>query len=452
MIPTITASSVYSVLGNNSSYVPLAIKDVANSCGLTTASYIAGDKVEGKDRFIDEFGTQIIWLGGLPFFNKIFSLLLFKPAKLDSKIDARILKDQNILKTALEMAPTEAIKNSLTNVASHQKQFKALTIARFAAASVATTLSYLGLTKFRHKYTEEQIKKDYFAKQKLNQKLNNKFESSAVPFSAAFSDVHSNKKSNGKDKNPSFTGGFQDFIFDPVRNLMLVDGAITTERLSHARNPQDFFGYVLKEGGFWLFMYFAGPMIAKSLEKSAEKKHNKSIDLDARVIENETFKKAFADGSIKNHLAAFKNADKSDVDIYKFVVNNINSANEEKSNVNLIVNMAKESDVIECIKVGGKEKVDTRRFIDLDSLRGVYNKVEKLLGQYETSGESVDDFFKAVRKLKRGAVLKNIGACIGALGVAVPAIMLIARHFSPEYQVKKDIESKLAAETANNHQ
>lgn len=446
MIPKITASTVYSILGNNSSYVPLAIKDVANSCGLTAASYIAGDKAEGKDRFIDEFGTQIIWLGGLPAFNKLFSLILFKPAKLDSKIDARILKNSKILKAAQELAPSETIKNSLKAAASHQKQFKILTVARFAAASVATTLSYLGLTKFRHKYTEDQIKKEYFEKQKNKHVSFMDKTSSAVPFSAAFSAVHNNKQNNN---HPTFTGGVQDFIFDPVRNLMLVDGAITGERLSHSRNPQDFFGYVLKESGFWIFMYFAGPMIAKALEKNAENKHKKSIDLDARVIENERFKEAFANGTIKNHLKSFKDADISDVNIYKFAVNNINSANNEKTNINLIVDMAKESDIIECIKINNKNKVDTRKFIDLESLRGVHHKVEKLLTQFEQSGENVDDFFNSVRRLKRASVLKNIGACIGALGILVPSIMLLVRQFSPEYQVKKDIEQKLAAEFEN---
>lgn len=445
MISNITASTVYSILGNNSSYVPLAIKDVANSCGLTAASYIAGDKVEGKDRFIDEFGTQIIWLGGLPAFNKLFSYLLFKPAKLDPKVDVRILKNKEILTAAAELAPTESLKNTLKTATAHQKQLKILTVARFAAASVATTLSYLGLTKFRHKYTEEQIKKDYFERQKKHRSSHHSVKSSEVPFSSAFANVHNQTARKDKsNNNVSFTGGFQDFIFDPVRNLMLVDGAITTERLSHSRNPQDFLGYVLKEGGFWLFMYFAGPMIAKALEKNAEQKHNKSIDLDARVIENERFKAAFADGTIKNHLAAFKNADKSDVDIYKYAVNNVNSVNPERTNINLVVDMAKESDIIECIKINGKNKVDTRRYIDLDSLRGVHGKIEKLLNQYEQSGETVDEFFKSVRKLKRGAVLKNIGACIGALGVLVPAIMLLVRQFSPEYQVKADIEKKLA--------
>lgn len=99
----------------------------------------------------------------------------------------------------------------------------------------------------------------------------------------------------------------------------------------------------------------------------------------------------------------------------------------------------------------GSEKVDTRKYIDLNNLRGVAQKMEKLLNQYESSGESLDGFFASVRKLKRTAVIKNIGACIGALGVAVPAIMLIVRHFSPEYQVKKDIEKQLEESLVKNN-
>ena len=100
MIPNITASTVYSTLGNNSSLIPLAIKDVANSCGLTAASYIAGDTVEGKDRFIDEFGTQAIWLGGIPTYKFLLDKLMFKPAKLDPNVDVRLFKNPQILKAA----------------------------------------------------------------------------------------------------------------------------------------------------------------------------------------------------------------------------------------------------------------------------------------------------------------------------------------------------------------
>ena len=229
----------------------------------------------------------------------------------------------------------------------------------------------------------------------------------------------------------------QDFIFDPVQNLMIVDGIITGERLSHAKNPQDFFGYVVKEGSFWAFMYFAGLLIAKALEKAADKK-GKSIDLDARVIFNEKLKEAFKDGSIKAHLDEFKAADLSDVDVYKFAV--------KPENKNLVVEFAKQSDIIELVK--GSDKVDTRRYIDLGNLRGVGQKLEKLLGQYEKSGDTLDEFFKSVRSLKKGAILKNIGSCIGALGILAPAVMLISRKFGTgsDYQVRKDIEKQFNAE------
>ena len=424
MIPNITASTIYSTLGNNSSLIPLAIKDIANSSGLTAASYLAGDKLEGKDRFIDEFGTQAIWLGGLPTFKYLLGKGLCKPKNFDYKIDARILKDKNILKAAQEFAPTEAIKNSIAHAAENAKAYKGITLAKFIGATVLTALSYFGLTKFRHQYTENQIKKDYIARKNIDK------EFKEVSFSSAFDEVH-NKKNNSQ---VSFTG-LQSFMFDPVRNLMLVDVAITGERFSHARNKQDFTGYVIKEGSFWFFIYFAGQKIAKAIENFTNKKYNKSIELDARVIESTEFKQAFANGSVKSHLEAFKAADKSNVDIYKFAV--------KPDTKNLVVDMAKKSDIITLLKKS--DKVDTRKYIDLDALRGVNSKIEKLLSQFETSGQSVDDFFKSLRKLKRGSVLINIGSCIAALGIIAPSIMLALRKFgnNSEYQVKKDVEARL---------
>jgi uncharacterized protein YjgD (DUF1641 family) len=435
MIPKITASTVYSKLGDNSSLVPLAIKDIANSCGLTAASYMSGDNAEGKDRFIDEFGTQAIWLWGIPVYKKLLDIALFKQAKLDPEVDARILKNKDILQTAKEMAPTESIKNSLKAVAENQSKFKALTVAKFAASTILTAGTYLGLTKFRHNYTESKIKKDYFEKMKKQQM--NGYNTENIPFSSAFSHVH---KQNKNSKNVAFTGGVQDFIFDPVKNLMLVDGAITGERLTHAKNPQDFLGYVIKEGFFWAFMYFAGPTLSKALEKFADQK-GKSIDLDSRVIFGKDLEKAFNgkdSGIMPKQIQEFKKAAKSDLELYKFAV--------KPENKNLIIKMAKDSGIITL--ADGSELVDTRKYIDLKELRGICDKAEKLFTQYKKSEQPLDEFLKSVRSLKKASILKNIGACIGALGIIAPAIMLGLRKLNPDYQVRKDIEKKLANQQA----
>ena len=435
MIPKITASTVYSKLGDNSSLVPLAIKDIANSCGLTAASYMSGDNAEGKDRFIDEFGTQAIWLWGIPVYKKLLDIALFKQAKLDPEVDAIILKNKDILQAAKEMAPTETIKNSLKAVAENQSKFKALTVAKFAASTILTAGTYLGLTKFRHNYTESKIKKDYFEKMKKQQM--NGYNTENIPFSSAFSHVH---KQNKNSKNVAFTGGVQDFIFDPVKNLMLVDGAITGERLTHAKNPQDFLGYVIKEGFFWAFMYFAGPTLSKALEKFADQK-GKSIDLDSRVIFGKDLEKAFNgkdSGIMPKQIQEFKKAAKSDLELYKFAV--------KPENKNLIIKMAKDSGIITL--ADGSELVDTRKYIDLKELRGICDKAEKLFTQYKKSEQPLDEFLKSVRSLKKASILKNIGACIGALGIIAPAIMLGLRKLNPDYQVRKDIEKKLANQQA----
>lgn len=422
MIPKISASTIYSVLGNNSSLIPLGIKDVANSCGLTTASYLSGDKLEGKDRFIDEFGTQAIWLGGIPTYKFLLNKTLFKHFGLDAEIDPRLFKDKKILTLAKEFAPTQEIKDSIKKASKQQILFKNLAMTKFIASTALTALTYFGLTKFRHKYTENQVKKEYFAKHK-----NENNSGKEVPFSSAFAPVN-------KGKNLSFTGGIQDFMFDPVRNLMLVDGAITAERLTHSRNPQDFLGYVIKEGSFWLFMYLAGPMISKYLERHAEKHFNKSIDLDARVIESEELKNAFKNGDLKTHLESFKK-NKTNSQIYKFAVN--------PQTENLVIEMAKKSDIITVLD--NSDVIDTRKYIDIKDLKGIASKLEKLYSQYETSGQDLETFFKSVRKLKRSSVIKNMGSCIGALGVIAPVIMLLMRKCgnNSEYQVKKDIEAQL---------
>ena len=121
--------------------------------------------------------------------------------------------------------------------------------------------------------------------------------------------------------------------------------------------------------------------------------------------------------------------------------------------------MAKKSDIITTFKEGEfKGQIDTRAYIDIDEVKGVKNKLEKLNNQFKNSKlhnshneiESLDIFLNQVKKLKRASVLKNIGACIGALGVIVPAIMVGIRYLgkdNKDFQVKKDIERKLAFES-----
>ena len=434
MIPAITASEyIYSKLGSNASLLPLAVKDLANSSGLTAGSYITGKDVEGKDRFIDEFGTEAIWLGGIPFFKKFTDLTFYKLLGIDPKFDVRNLKNKDILAKAIEKAPTEEIKQSIIKISKNPKYTKNLAIAKFAFSTLAAIATYAGLTKFRQHYRLEE------AKEELKEKAQNKQPSAKtsnlmqqkVP--QAFAPVHSSKK--GKDV--SFSGALQDFMFNPVKNLMILDGSITAERLASSQSQQELINYTIKEAGTWFFMYFAGSMIQKHLENKAKV----PIKLDSMIIESKELKQAFKDNSIKTSLDAYEKVIKDtskEIDIYNFIHENPD---------NFIVKMAKQSKLIKTLKKS--DKIDTRAYIDITDFKNLKSNIEELYKK--APQDNIDKYLKQVVKSKRIAVLKNIGICIGALGVAVPAIMIAMRYILPnnrEYKVmemaKKENQKELS--------
>lgn len=421
----INAAKIYSTLGNPNSLVPLGVKDVSSCLGMTAGSYATG-KEEGFDRFIDEFGTETLWLGGIPAFKWLFDKTVFKSFGLDSKIDPRNLKNMDIFEKIKEHAPNEEIKKNLEKAEKNKKLFKNLAATKFVASTVLAALTYVGMTRLKQHYTEQKIRKNLIKEYNDSQKAKN------------------NQPTDNNVSNPSFKGigkVVEEFAFSPVKNMYIMDGFITTERLSDSRSSQEFVGYAIKEGSCLCFLYYAGGKIQEWMEKNANKKYNKSITLDSRVLEDNKFKQAFVDGSIEKSIKEFENANSSDINLYEFL---------HKNPDNKIVQIAKQSDVISTYK--NTNKIDTRAFIDLKEVENVNKQVSELYGQYKSSlakGESYDSFFNGVRKLKRKSIINSLGACILALGVVTPAIMLIKRltdKSGSEFQTKKDIKEKLIKE------
>lgn len=419
----INPAKIYSTLGNPNSLIPLAVKDLSATAGMTAGSFVTG-KEEGQDRFIDEIGTEFIWLLGIPMFKWLFDKSVFKGLGLDSKFDARNLKDKEIFEKIKKYAPDENVKKDIEKIGKNKKMFKNAVAAKFVVATALTVGSYIGLTKLKQNYTENKIRKNLIEEHNQKQK------------------AEEEQKKNGS--NPSFKGFgkvVEYFAFNPVRNMYVLDGFITGERLKDSRSPQEFIGYGIKEASTLCFMYYAGDKIMEAFEKWAKKKHNKTIGLDARVLEEGALKKAFEDGSIEKSIAEFKNANTSKANLYEFL---------HKNPDNMIVKVAKKSDIIQLYK--NTDKIDTRKYIDLKEFEGVNFKVEELYKQYKEAlgkGESSEKFFNGVKKLKRNSIKLSIGACIFALGVLTPAMMVFKRFMGKddkEFQTKKEIREKLVKE------
>ena len=425
----INPAKIYSTLGNPNSLIPLGVKDVSSCVGMTAGSYVTG-KEEGFDRFIDEFGTETLWLGGIPALKWIYDKTVFKAFGLDAKIDPRNLKDMDMFEKVKKYAPSEEIKKNLEKAGENKRLFKNLAATKFFASTILAAGAYVGLTKLKQKYTDQKIRKnlikEYQEEVKKKEVENQKNEK----------DV--------KTGQPSFKGLgkiVEEFAFSPVKNMYILDGFITTERLKDSRTPQEFAGYVIKEGSALLFLYYAGKKIQQFMENSAKKKHDKSITLDSRVLESEELKKIFHDGTIEKSIKDFDAANTSNGNLYEFL--HQNPENE-------VVKIAKKSDVLKTY--GKTNKIDTRAFVDFDEVKGINKQVNELYTQYKNAlkkGETTEEFFTKVRKLKRNSINMNIGACILALGVITPAIMLLKRKTDKggsEFQTKKEIKEELIKE------
>lgn len=442
MTLAITAGTIYSTLGNNNSLVPMAIKDIANSTGLTAGSYITGDKLEGKDRFLDEFGTQAIWLFGIPVYKKLMDYTMYKALKIDPTFDVRNLSKNRskLLEKSIKYADS-SIKESMIKASKNPKYTKNLAMTKFIVSTALTIASYAGLTKYRHYKTRKDAEKEILAEmaKEKNNKNTDTF-SYTKPTSEAFNNLKLKKQT-------TFTGSIQDFMYNPVKNLMILDGAITAERLAESRNKQELLGYTIKEGSVWLFMYFASKPIQKFLEKAAEKNKEKpaSIDLDARVIESEELKEAFENGKLvesSKKVLSLKNHE----ELLDFMHNNPDD---------FVVQMAKKSDILPTLKnATQKDDIDYRKYIDFDEFKGVAEKLDKLKNKFEefkqanVKEKTLDAFLDNVKKLKRRSILKNMGACIGALGILAPALMIAFRKFDKDnnaFQVKEDLKKELQA-------
>lgn len=445
MIPAISASYIYSKLGNSNSLVPMAIKDIANSVGLTAGSYITGDELEGKDRFLDEFGTQAIWLFGIPAYKKLLDFTLYKALKIDPNFDVRNFskKRKKLINKTINYADS-SIKESIINATKNPKFSKNLAMGKFVVSTALTILSYAGLTKYRHLQTKKAAQKEILKEMQLENKDNkDKFLYTKPANKAAFNGLHQNKTQD----QPAFTGGISEFMYNPVKNLMILDGSITAERLAESRNKQELAGYAIKEGSFWAFMYFASKPIQKFLENRAEKNTKKpvAIDLDARVIESEDLAKAFKDGSLaKSSEKVLK------LNSYSNMLDYIHNNPDD-----FVVKMAKMSDIIPTLKKATQaDDVDYRQFIDYDEFQGVASKLKKLSQKFENfkatdvKDKSIEAFLKNVKKAKRSSIILNIGACIGALGVLAPALMVAMRKFDKNnegFQVKEDLKQEMLA-------
>lgn len=451
-------TKVISTLGNKESLVPIMIKDGVDSTSLTLKSFKEGGPVEGMDRAIDEFGTQAIWIGGIPFFKKLIDKTVYKAKNINPAVDPRIIADGEYAKWATENAKgimnnskVQTVQSALTDALKDGgKLAKNLFKSKVIIATALTLATFFSLTKFKQKKTKDTTVNEMLAVKKYNGQNDSKNTFVKTQTSDVFKEID-DKFNTTADKTPSFKGNLQSvadaIMFNPVHNMKIIDAGITTERLACSRNATEFAEHAIKEGVFLFFVYGFGGLIENGINKLSEKLLHKPIDLKIDVLMDKEFKEALKSGKIAEQISKMPAADKSLTEKLNFIVQNPD---------NILVKAAKKAGIVGTVKdAAGKQFVDTSKYIDTKEIETLAKDLLNIDKKYSSSGETINKFLSKTKGLKVLSTTANIAISCFVLGYIIPKLIYkyrewktgttkfhVAENIKEEYknENKKDIQ------------
>jgi hypothetical protein len=387
--------NIISAIGNNSSVYPLLVRDcgieIPSKLGMTYSQNLKDSRQMAnnafRERFIDEYGTSAIWIGGIPLMDKICDFGI-KKLGYNPEINPNLFKETENqgLKKNIEkfknLAPKET--SEMEKVLKNKKTYERLLAGKFVL-STAIPIALMGyfLPKANFALTEK-IREKQNAQAKTSDTLNlgvvdcfvNKQEEK--PIQETFS--------------PSFKGGMISTLsnMSTVNKMAVTDGGLTVGRVGTARNK-----FEKLEMGFkmlsMMFLNFVAPIwIAKGFDKASNKFFKTNVNLDPKIFNDKEFLEQVKSNQLE--LPKFSRMSKDYLGV-KYLENGLR---------------------------------DPRAYVDIKKIKGFQNEIEKFSRQAKESG-NVDKFAKKALKVKSANIIANVALSSFLLAVALPKLIFVLR-------------------------
>ena len=386
--------NIISAIGNNSSIYPLIVRDcgieVPSKVILTYRQNLKDSKQMAfnatRERLIDEYGTSIIWLGGIPLMDK-FCDWGIKKMGYNPKVNPSLLKENSRqgLKYNIEkfknLAPEEV--KQMEKVLKNKSVYQKLLAGKFIV-STAIPIAVMGyfLPKFNFALTDKIRKRQEAQKEEV------KILKQAV-----------------NAENVSFKGVSTSLAnMSTVHKMAITDGGLTVGRVGTARNK-----FEKMEMGFkmsmMMFLNFVAPIwIAKAFDSFSGKVFKTNVNLDPNLLNDKEFLKEIKE----NKLEMPKD------DIIDFLDRNPNSK------------FSKLSEKYCGVKYLKNRIRDPRAFVEEARVQKFQKEIEKFAKQAKESG-NIEKFAKKALKVKSGNILANVGLSSFLLACALPKVTFILR-------------------------
>lgn len=402
-----TISNIISAIGNNSSVYPLIVRD----CGIEVPTKIAltynQNKKESKgiaylaarERFLDEYATSAVWLGGIPFVGWIANKYI-KARGLNPDVNLKLFKeeqgiqgiDYNINKFK-DLAP-DAVKD-LVKAKENKKLFEKLLAGKFIASTTIPIL-FMGfiLPKLIFASSAKKI-------QNLREK-----EAQSLKNNAQVSFLQKDKFYKSKDVN--FTGSWitKAANFSAQDKMAVTDGGYAVGRIATARNKNERYDLSFKMAGMMFLNFVAPKWIEKGLNKIS------GTSLDPIMLADKDFMT-----QIKERKLQLPKSD-SAKDLLDFVDNIQNKDT-------YFIKYAKKFEKIKMLENGIR---DPREYVDLKKLGNFRNDID-LFSQKLLKSENVDSYIKKAKFAKSANIITNVALSSFLLAYVLPKAQFAFRKF-----------------------
>ncbi len=390
--------NIISAIGNNSSIYPLIVRDcgieVPSKVLLTYRQNLKDSKQMAynatRERLIDEYGTSLIWLGGIPAMNKICDWGINKIG-YNPKINLNLLNENSKqgLKSNIDkfknFAPNEV--KELEKVLKNKSFYQKLLAGKFILSTAIPILimGYL-LPKFNFALTDKIRKKQESQKEEfmiLQKAIIPKEQKDEISFKGVTSSLAN---------------------MSTVHKMAVTDGGLTIGRVGTARNK-----YEKMEMGFkmsmMMFLNFIAPIwIAKGLDAFSNKCFKINVNLDPDLLNDKDFIKAIKEDKLelpKNDLFEYLDK-KSDTKFSKL--------SEKYCGIKYLKNRIR----------------DPREFVDEVRVMKFKEEIENFAKQARMSGD-VEKYSRKALKVKSINILANVGISSFLLAAALPKLTFMLR-------------------------
>lgn len=393
-----TISNIISAIGNNSSVYPLIVRD----CGIEVPTKIAltynQNKKESKEvaylaareRFLDEYATSAVWLGGIPFVGWIANKYI-KARGLNPDVNLKLFKEEQgiqgidyNIKKFKDLAP-DAVKD-LVKAKENKKLFEKLLAGKFIASTTIPIL-FMGFILPKLIFASS-AKKIQNLREKEAQSLKNNGQVSFLQKDRFY-----------KSKDVNFTGSWitKAANFSAQDKMAVTDGGYAVGRVATARNKNERYDLSFKMAGMMFLNFVAPKWIEKGLNKIS------GTSLDPIMLADKDFMT-----QIKERKLQLPKSD-SAKDLLDFVDNIQNKDT-------YFIKYAKKFEKIKMLENGIR---DPREYVDLKKLGNFRNDID-LFSQKLLKSENVDSYIKKAKFAKSANIITNVALSSFLLAYVLP--------------------------------